>query len=309
MPVPLRKRLRRALRALFLRLLVALLGLLPVGLALRAGRFLGRWVHRLAHRSRELTLTHLGQAFPQLSEAEREALSRACFESLGEHLLEDLVVRRVERRLNTWVTLDPESQEILERAYGSGRGVVLCTGHLGNWELAARALCRRGFPVTALARRSHDAGIAALLERFRREGGVELIYRGEPANARKILATLRRGSALFVLVDQDLDERSVYVPFFGRDARSVRGPADLALRSGAHLLVGWIHREAPGEGHRISIRELAVEPTGDREADVLRLTAEIQATLEEAIRAAPEQWVWFHRRWYRRPGEESTVGD
>ncbi len=306
MPVPFRKRARRWLRARLIRLIAWEVSFFPVALALACGRLLGKVAYRLAPRPRQLTHEHLALAFPELSGDDRETLARGVFVGLGEHLFENLVIRKIDRRLPEWVAIDDQSLRHLETAYASGDGVIVTTGHLGNWELAARALTRRGFSVTALARRSHDAGLGQLMERLRREGGIDLLYRGEPGNAKKILRQLRSGSSLFMLVDQDLDERSVYVPFFGRDARSVRGPAELALKSGAHLLVGTVRRAAPGQGHALTIQKIEALPSGDKDADVLRVTAEIQATLEAAIREAPAQWVWFHRRWYRRPEDETN---
>lgn len=300
---PFRTRLRRALRARLLGAMLSLGSLLPLRLALFLGRVAGHLAFRVARKQRALALEHLSAAYPEWPQEKQEAVARAVFEGLGEHLFENLAARAVERRLPEWVEIPAEDRATLEAALEAGRGAVLATGHIGNWEIGARALAHRGYPLTAIARRSHDPGLQRVLERFRGRAGLEIVYRGSPRAGIEILRALRGGRGLLLLVDQDLDVPGLHVPFFGRPAYSARAPAELALRRDAALLVGWIHRTRPGGPHRISIRRIEVQPTGDREADVRALTEAVQATLEAAIRTAPEQWVWFHRRWLRAPDE------
>jgi KDO2-lipid IV(A) lauroyltransferase len=94
------------------------------------------------------------------------------------------------------------------------------------------------------------------------------------------------------------------VPFFGRLAASPRGPAELALRTGAAVVVGWGHR-LPGNRHRITVVRPALPArTGDFERDVAAIMQVVNGLLEEAVRASPADWVWMHRRWKTRPPAE-----
>jgi KDO2-lipid IV(A) lauroyltransferase len=100
--------------------------------------------------------------------------------------------------------------------------------------------------------------------------------------------------------------QSVFVPFFGHPAATPRAAADLALRFGCPVVVGWSHRRGPhpGDGYVLWVEKVEYDPApADREAEVLRITAHCTARLEAAIRQAPAEWVWMHRRWKSKPPE------
>lgn len=301
MAPPLRKRIRRRIRAWLLRLAIALVGLLPLPVALWLGRGVGRLGHRLAGRERRLAATHLRQTFPDADDAFIENTTRAVFIGLGEHLFENMCVRAVDRRLPDYVRYDDSTRAVLEGALREGRGLVLVSGHIGNWELAGRALSQLGYDCVGVGRRSHDPGLEAIMERFRGSGGLDTVYRDEIETIRRLLAQFKNGGIVVLVVDQDTDVPSLFVPFLGRLAKTPRGPAELALRFRTPLLVGTIHRERPGGSHYFKVLRIPIEPTGNKERDTLELTTRINEVLSDDIRAHPEEWVWFHRRWRSQP--------
>ena len=121
---------------------------------------------------------------------------------------------------------------------------------------------------------------------------------------------MREKHAVAFLVDQGaVGLASTWVPFFGRYAKTPRGPAVFALRLGAPVIFGAAIRQSDGS-YGIGFEEVKVEPSGDREADVDRIVAEYTATLERWIRRAPGQYFWHHRRWkHQRPGTPPELGD
>lgn len=294
------------MRAALLRGLLAVLAFLPVRVALALGRGFGRLAHAVAGKERGIARDQLRAAFPDWDEAEVRRVARQTFVNLGEHLMEDVVVRRLDRRLETWVRLEPEGRAAYDAALAEGRGVLVVTGHVGNWELAARGLVRHGYAVTAAAKRSHDPGLGDLVEELRASGGVVTLYRGDRASELKMLRTLKGGGSLFLLMDVDTDVASVFAPFFGRPAKTPRAAAELALRLGAALFTGFIRREGPGRGHVLTLERLEVQGTGDREADVLRIAAAMNARIEAHVRQWPANWTWFHRRWKSAPPDAAT---
>jgi Kdo2-lipid IVA lauroyltransferase/acyltransferase len=256
----------------------------------------GYWV---AGGERRKALASLGRAFPERSEAERRALARACFRHLGMAALELGCTRALDERLERLVRWPEEDRRVLEQALARGRGVVFVSGHVGSWELLARRVARAGFPSQSIAKETSEPRLTALVERFRLAGGVRSIWRGQEGAARAMLRALRAGEILGILIDQDTRVQSVWVPFFGELAATPRAAADLALRTGAAVVVGFCQRE--GEGYRLHMAEVPVAPGEDREEAVLALTAELSRHIEAAIRRAPEQWVWMHQRWKTRP--------
>jgi KDO2-lipid IV(A) lauroyltransferase len=305
---PLHKRVKRGVRSVLVVLLVRILGLLPLRAALALGTALGVLAFHLAGKTRALALRSLATAFPDLSEGERLALARRAFVHLGRAALEVAAIRSYDHRLDRYVEL--ARPDHLASVMARGKGMVFVTGHVGNWELLARRIARAGVPNAVIAKAGLDARLNRLAERFRASGGVTTLWREDPSTGRAILRTFKAGHALGILVDQDTDVQGVFVPFFGKEAYTPRAAADLALRFGAPVVVGWVHRKSarPADGHLLHTVEIPYDPVpADREAEVVRVTAACSAALESAIRAHPEEWVWMHARWKTRPPEEPPV--
>ncbi len=302
MAAPLRKRMKRGVRSALVRAALWLVSFLPLGAALAIGEIAGRVGHRLAWKTRALALANLASALPELSEAERERISRAMFVHLGMAAMELAAIRSYDRELERYVALDPPA--LLAEVMARGKGMVFVTGHVGNWELLARRIARAGVPNAVIAKAGNDPRLNELAERFRASGGVTTLWREDPNTGRAIIRTFRQGRALGLLIDQDTSVQGVFVPFFGRPAYTPRAAADLALRFGAPVVVGTARRRGPGrgDGHVVELREIPFDPSPpDREAEVVRLTAACSAALEDAIRAHPAEWVWMHERWKTRP--------
>jgi len=295
------KRVRRFLRAYAVIALVWLLGRIPFSLALRLGRRGGRLAYHLFGRERRLALAHLALAFPEWSEAERRDVARRMFESLGMSAVELAQLRKLDAVLEDYVRLPEEAARVLHRIR-RGRGVVMVTGHLGNWELLFRRCLRAGFDAYAVGKESHDPRFTALMERIR--GRDRVIWRGAPGAARQMLQVFRKDGYLSLLIDQDTKVQGVFVPFFGRLAHTPRAAADLALRTGASVAAIFIRR-LPEGGHEISVEEIPPPRSTDPEAAAWELTAEMTRRIEEAIRRSPHEWVWMHERWKTRPPAEN----
>jgi KDO2-lipid IV(A) lauroyltransferase len=301
---PLPKRLKRFLRYLLVWAALAFVSRLPLGLARGLGAGFGRLAFALAAGERRKALASLGRAFPERSAPERHALARACFRHLGMAVFEAGATAALDRQLERLVRWPEEDRRVLEGALARGKGVVFISGHVGNWELLARRVARAGFPSQSIAKETTDPRLTALVERFRAQGGVRSIWRGQEGAARAMLRALKAGEILGLLIDQDTRVQSLFVPFFGELAATPRAAADLALRTGAAVVVGFCQRE--GEGYRLWMEEVPYTAGEDREADALALTTALSQRIEAAIRRAPEQWVWMHQRWKTRPPQTAA---
>lgn len=302
MTPPLTTRVRRGTRSVLLTGLLRLLSFIPLGPALRLGALLGGLAARLLGDTRRLAVRHLTLAFPEKSDAEREEIARRMFVHLGMMAMEITSIGSIAPQLTSYMETD--GRELLGAALAKGKGIVFVTGHVGNWELMARVVAKVGAPVSAIAKRGGDARAMRLIEGWRAEGAVTTLWREDASTARALLKVFKENRVLGILVDQDTNVQGVWVPFFGRPAWSPRGPADLALRSGAPILVGTSHRrsERPGDGLKFEVVEIPYDPKpADKEAEVLRITAACQSVLEAAIRRHPADWVWMHDRWKTQP--------
>jgi KDO2-lipid IV(A) lauroyltransferase len=300
------RRLRRATRgprnavlAVGIRAAKQLFAVLPLSMALAIGRGCG-WLYSVLIPSvGRLADRHLAMAFPDWPPARRREVIRRMFLHAGASFVE--LAQWPALRDSGYVTVD--GCEVLDAALAQGRGVIAITGHIGNWELLAAEMARRGYPVTVVARRVKEPRFQALLGELRREAGLVVLDRDSPTFAQDVRAELDRNRIVALLIDQDTRGAGVWVPFFGRPARTPPGAAVLALRKGTPVIAIFIERR-PAGGHRITVR--AIEPVEGRSRDrIVGLTARMTEAIETQIRNNPVEWVWWHERWRHDAVDES----
>lgn len=273
---------------------------LPPRQALRFGCLVGTLMYHGVRRYREVALRNLADAFGW-ERQQTEAVARQTFRNIGKTLVEflRLPVQSPEeiRRLCRL-----ERMEYLHEALAAGRGVLVISAHYGNWELLAARAVADGIPLTVVAREADDAATNSLVNGIREDRGYRVIPR--QSAPRRVLEALRRNHVVVLLMDQNTISGGEFVPFFGRPAATVTGPAVFALRTGAAVIPAFDVRQ-PDDTH-VGRCEPPVIPTvtGDRDEDVRALTARLTAVIEAQVRSDPTQWFWIHDRWRHRPPEE-----
>jgi KDO2-lipid IV(A) lauroyltransferase len=275
-----------------------LLARLARALPLRSGTALGRGLGRLAwhvvRRERKKALRHLALAFPDTTESYRVRVAKAMFRHLGESIFEICWIPRLTpSRLAQTTTV--EGLDNLRAAVDAGRGVILFTGHCGNWEWLCATIALSGFKLKAFAREIDDPRLNDFITAIRASQGVKTIGRGSTVSARALLHALRNGEVLGLLIDQSTRVESVDVPFFGMPAPTPVGPARIAIRSGA-MAIAAFHERRGGRHH---VRFEPPVPTS-RDDDPSALTLKMSEAIESQIARVPEQWVWMHERWQRK---------
>lgn len=263
---------------------------LPVEAASSLMGALWRAIAPFSKRHRR-ALKHIAIAFPDLPEAERNRIAEEMSDTMGRIFAESY--RLEEIALSDRVVLDnPDETEALLAGHS---GFIVCAAHQGNWEVGVATLAPFGCKVAGVYQRLKNPYVDAAVRRLRDplyQGG--LLPKGKDA-ARAALRHVRNGGVLSVMADLR-EMRGVRVPFFGRPAPSTPFPAMLAVTLGKKLLLGEVIRE-PGVRFRVRIDEIEVARTGDRDADILATTANLQRKIESYVRARPGQWMWGHRRW------------
>lgn len=297
-----RKRVRHALEYALFRMLTGVLRVLPEGMASRAGAAVGWFAGTTLRIRRSDVDWNLALAFPEKSAAWRARVARASYAHLGREAvamfrLADLDADAVVARTRI------EGLEALESALAEGKGVVMVTGHLGNWEVAGASLSARGIALDVVAKGMANRRFGEDLDATRARLGMRVVDMA--VAPREVLRSLRKGRLVALVADQNAREQGVFVPFFGVPAATFRGPALFALRAGAPIFIGICTRE-PGwpQRYRAWTERIDFTPSGNLEADELRLTEAHTAALEQAVRQAPEQYFWQHKRWKTRPPQE-----
>ncbi len=198
-----------------------------------------------------------------------------------------------------WIRYD--GLENFQNAMARGRGVLVATAHLGNWELSAFAHALMTAPMHIVVRPLDNALIDALVERRRALSGNWIIEKREAA--REILRALKSGAAVGILIDQNTSvEEGVFVDFFGKKACAGSAFAKLAHHSGAAVVPGFA-LWSDEEGRYVLRFDPAIEMTGDVQEDTQR----IHRHLENVILQHADQYLWIHRRWKTRPAGEAGL--
>jgi KDO2-lipid IV(A) lauroyltransferase len=285
-----------------IRLWTLIVGCFPVNANLATARLLGRvwWLTMKRHRDRALdNLRHaLGDRY---SEAQLQRIASGSFAHFAQVYLVELVM--TPRIVNEWswaryVALDdlgPALRELL-----SERGVIMVTAHFGNFELLGYTICRLGIPLVAVMRPLDNPLVNRHLLAAREAGGLTLLYKkGATVSANDILS---RGGTLCFIADQDAGRKGIFVDFFGRPASTYRSIGLLAIQHRVPVIVGAAIRTGTGFQYRICVQRIIQPEEWQTQADPLRwITQTFSHDLESAIRRAPEQYLWMHRRWKHQP--------
>lgn len=258
---------------------------LPESVLVRAGRGIGALAHALVPSARSIARANVRRAFPELDDRAVRALVRRSYRRLGERLGETVATLDVRRGIEP-LPFAPGAREVLEDALAEGRGMVFASAHLGPWERVAATLVAAGLPFTAIAREAYDPRLTPIYDRLRGGRGVRVVYRAQPGAAAALLRTLRGGGILGIPMDLASRVPSVEVPFLGTPAPTPVGPAKLALRTGAAVVVGTHAAGGVLSASRIDTRD----------CDAVCLSARINEELSRRIRETPEEWVWMHAR-------------
>ena len=281
-----------------IRIVVFVLSRFPFRVGSQVGAWLGVLGYRLGIRARVVE-AQIGFAFPQLALDEVKAMARESYVNLGRTSLEAALMER--RSPQDLLDLFEQVQgfEHIDAALQQGRGALLVTGHLGNWELGGSYIAARGVPVDAIARHMRNRVFERYLTRVRERFGVKVVF--DDQAVRLTPRSIRDNRIVGFLSDQGvLGLASTYVPFFSRLAKTPRGPAVFALRLQVPVVFVAAMRLPSGK-YRLVVEKIAVEDTGDREADVVALVSNYTARLEYWVTQYPGQYFWQHRRWKYQP--------
>lgn len=265
------------------------------------GRGLGWLIQRVPSPRRHVAEVNIALCFPELSKEEQAALVDAHLRDIGLMMAEFALGWMGSERAIANVPVHIEGLEHLEAARAQGKGVLLVGGHFSHLELCARLVSQR-IRISGMYRRMDSAVFEFAVLRARLDYAEAMF---EKDDIRGTVKHLRNGGTLWYAPDQDMRSKdNVFVPFFGIPAATITATHHLARLSGA-LVIPFHHRRLPGNaGYAMKLgAPLEPFPTGD----VLDDTARVNACIEAMVRAAPEQYLWVHKRFKTRPAGSPSV--
>jgi KDO2-lipid IV(A) lauroyltransferase len=263
----------------------------------RTGAWLGLLLFHALKRRQQIAIDNVRLAFPELSALRARQIARNSAQNFGITFCEFLHLN-VATPQSVRDYVDIEHGEYLQEGFDRGKGVILLTGHFGNWEaLGARAA--QQFEIAAISRPTSNQGVQDHLNRIRKNINLGLIYPSE--GPRPPLRFLRKNNALAILPDQYAGDRGLMLPMFGHQTSVWPSLSHLAMVSGATVVPAWGVRQKPWMSKGKLVAKLCpgyrVEPGDDKEKAVLEGTKRMITEIESIVRQYPEQWMWLHKRW------------
>ncbi len=288
---------RNHIEAAFTKVLIATLQHTPLPVANWLGGKYAGLLDLAIPRLRRFARINLSFAYPDRDAVWREQTIDGIFRSIGRILTAVARFPRIHKG-NVQNLVRYEGFEHYVTAKERGKGVLFATAHLGNWELSAYAHALLTEPMHVVVRPFDNPILDALVEHRRGMSGNNLLSRRD--FARQILQALKKNEPVGILMDQNtIPENGAFVNFFGKPACTNTTFARIAARSGAAVIPGFL---LWSEAERRYV--LKFYPIVEMSGDAIEDTARIQKAIETAVREAPDQWLWIHRRWKNRPAGE-----
>lgn len=271
--------------------------------ARRVGRALG-WVYgNVVRYHRGDAIASLQRSFPGMSLQEARSVADRMYAHLGMNIVETARLPYIsDDELGRQMTL--HDQDVVKKALERGKGAIVLTGHVGNWEMLLAVTPLWGYSLTIIAKELKGGTLNDFWNTIRSRFGVNVL---PPKNAfRPCLKTLRQNGLVGFILDQNMTRKEgIFVDFFGQPASTSPGLAYMAAQSGAPVLPAFTRRRDDG-GHDIFVLD-PIEPPTDHQPETIRqFTQHCTRVIEDAIRQHPEQWIWCHRRWRTQPRTQKS---
>ena len=306
MPKPPRNKLVDLAQYVGLRLVSMCLQMFPVDANLRTAKLLGSFMYAVDGKHRRRALANLARSFPDMPDRRRRALARGSMQQLFMLFVEVLFTVRLVR-LDTWADhVELESfRDVLDLLMRRGQGLIMLTGHYGNWEILGYTLATLGFETTSIARPLDNRYVNDWLLGVRERRGQRII---DKKGATPIVTgVLGSGGAIGIIADQNAGTKGIFVDFFGRKAATYKSIGLLAMQYRIPVVIGYARRVQGRFKFKVGAQDIIYPADWDAQDDPLRyITQRYTKAIEEFIRADPGQYLWVHRRWKTRPKGEAA---
>ncbi len=285
------------------RVLVVFLYLFDVETNLRFACFLGRLLWKYYHRGRQRALDNLRASFPEKSDAWIWETGRRSFEQIVMLTIDVLFTPRLVKKYNWREYSQYRNAEHAKWLMQERKGLLMVTGHYGNFEITGYLMGLFGFDLYSIARPLDNKYLNRFLYGVRERRGQKIIDKKGAAELMPQIAA--RGSTLGFIADQDAGRKGVFVDFFGRKASTYKSIGLVALTYNLPIVVGCSRRVGNRFFFELSVNRIIFPyEWADKDDPLKWITSEYTKAIEDFVREDPTQYWWLHRRWKTRPKEE-----
>ncbi|MFN3305652.1 MAG: lysophospholipid acyltransferase family protein [Candidatus Kapaibacteriota bacterium] len=292
------KKLRYLIETLVVLFLSWISGFLSRRSRKKFGKILSKLLYFALPERVRIAEENLRSAFPDNDEAWIKTTAKKVFENMGIVFAEFLALSKLsDEEIKDYVRF--ENVQLIKEKYNQGRGVLLLSGHYGNWELLAYSVSvYLGLPVLVIVKPLANYFLDKIINKFRTSRGNSVV--SMYMSAFKVVKTLKDGGIVALLADQSATkDKDIFVEFFGRKAATFDSPAHFALKYDVPIILGFARRE--DYYYKVRLVEIDHSDLNFSPEGKIRLTERYVQLLEDAIRQQPELWLWTHRRWKHNP--------
>ena len=287
-----------------LRAISAALYCFPVNANLRSAKLLGSALYRLDRKHRERALANLKRSMPELSPLQRQAMAERSMQEVFMLFVEVLFTTRL-IRIDTWpryITLhnfEPALDLLLKRK----QGLLMLTGHYGNFEILGYLLAVLGFPTASVARPLDNKYISRWVFGVRERLGQRIIVK--KGATEDVVDEMERHGTVGFVADQNAGAKGIFVDFFGRKASTYKSIGLVAMQYDVPIVIGYSRRVNEQFQFVVGVQDIIYPADWANQPDPLRyVTQRYTKAIEDFIRVDPGQYWWVHRRWKTRPKGE-----
>lgn len=286
------------------RILASLAYITPVWLDMWLARMAGKALWYLYSRGRRRAIENLQASFPDRDIAWIRRVGRRSFEQIAMLGMDVILTPRLAHKDNWRQYSRYINAERVKWMMQAGQGLLLVTGHYGNFEIMGYLFSLFGFKIYSVARPLDNPFVDRWLRRVRQRHGQKLI---DKTGASEMIPRLAPDISIGLLADQDAGRKGVFVDFFGRKASTFKSIALLAITRSMPVVVGYSRRIGNRFFFELAVQSIIMpEQWQDKPDPVKWITAEFTKAIEQFVREDPTQYWWIHRRWKTRPPQERS---
>ena len=291
------------LQYLLLRIFVIFLSFFDIHTNLNTACFLGRLLWKYYHRGRKRALDNLRASFPEKSEKWLRDTGRRSFEHIAMLAIDVIFAPRLVKKYNWRAYSRYKNAEHAKWLMKEGKGLLLVTGHYGNFEIIGYLMGLFGFNIYSIARPLDNKFVNNYLYGVRRQAGQQIIDKKGAARLMENVSS--NGATLCFIADQDAGRKGLFVDFFGRKASTYKSIGLLAITYNLPIVVGYGRRIGNRFFFELGAKRIIFpQEWANKDDPLLWVTSEYTRAIEQFVREDPTQYWWLHRRWKHRPKEE-----
>jgi len=247
-----------------------------------------------ARKDRLEVKKNLRAIFPEKSDRQIRVIRKQMFRNFAKYLVDFFRFPILDAEyIRKNITI--KNIRYFDEALSKGKGAVVLTAHLGNWELGGAVIALSGYPFWVVALPHKYKKVNDFFNAQRESKGLKVIPLGRAV--RQCLSVLANNGIVGLVGDRDFNERGAVVDFFGKPTYLPIGPAAFCLKTGANIIPGFMLRNPDDTFTMIIERPIEFTPSGDRNKDLAELIGRYKVIIEDYIRRYPEQWYMFRRFW------------